>query len=145
MGKCEDCKWWDFQCPKEQPGSVYDSGWCRRNAPLASNVKGEPHHADNAVNAIWPWTDSVDWCGEFREKSIKEHEELTKKPIEYLEFSARTENALYHSGKQHPTIRTIGELLICSKRDLLSRRNFGLTSLREVKRKLADIDLSLRT
>lgn len=55
-----------------------------------------------------------------------------------LELSVRANNCL-----QSARIRTLGELVSCTESDLLRVRSFGKTSLREVKRKLADLGLSL--
>ncbi|MEI8194566.1 MAG: DNA-directed RNA polymerase subunit alpha C-terminal domain-containing protein, partial [Phycisphaerae bacterium] len=59
-------------------------------------------------------------------------------PISVLDLSVRASNCL-ESAKIH----TIGELLKLSENDLLKVRSFGKTSLREVKRKLQDIGLTL--
>ena len=67
--------------------------------------------------------------------------ELQKKlsmSIHELELSVRANNCL-DSAK----IRTVGELVVRTEADLLKIRSFGKTSLREVKRKLADLGLSL--
>jgi len=58
--------------------------------------------------------------------------------IHELELSVRANNCL-DSAK----IRTVGEMVNYSEADLLKIRSFGKTSLREVKRKLADLGLSL--
>ncbi len=68
-------------------------------------------------------------------------EELTKKlnvPIQELELSVRANNCL-----ESVKVETIGQLAKMTESDLLKIRSFGKTSLREVKRKLADIGLSL--
>ncbi len=68
-------------------------------------------------------------------------EELSAKlamPIEALELTVRSNNCL-----ESNHIETVGELLQMSDADLLKIRSFGKTSLREVKRKLADLGLSL--
>ena len=44
---------------------------------------------------------------------------------------------------QAAQIATVGELVAMAETDLLKVRSFGKTSLREVKRKLADMGLSL--
>lgn len=70
-------------------------------------------------------------------------EEMAQKlnmPIQELELSVRASNCL-DSAK----IETVGQLVSLSDADLLKIRSFGKTSLREVKRKLADIGLSLKT
>jgi len=69
------------------------------------------------------------------------NEELQAKlnqPISTLELSVRASNCL-ESAKIH----TVGELAKMTENDLLKVRSFGKTSLREVKRKLQDIGLSL--
>ncbi|MBN1391677.1 MAG: DNA-directed RNA polymerase subunit alpha [Sedimentisphaerales bacterium] len=69
------------------------------------------------------------------------NEELTKKlntPIQELELSVRVSNCL-----ESIKVGTVGQLAKMTEADLLKIRSFGKTSLREVKRKLADIGLSL--
>ena len=68
-------------------------------------------------------------------------EELAKKlsmPIQELEFSVRAGNCL-----ESVKVETVGQLVKMTDADLLKIRSFGKTSLREIKRKLADIGLSL--
>jgi len=68
-------------------------------------------------------------------------EELAKKlamPITELEFSVRASNCL-----ESEKVETVGQLVQMTEADLLKVRSFGKTSLREIKRKLADIGLSL--
>lgn len=67
--------------------------------------------------------------------------ELTHKlaiPIQELELSVRASNCL-----EAVKVETVGQLAQMTEADLLKIRSFGKTSLREVKRKLADIGLSL--
>jgi len=59
-------------------------------------------------------------------------------PISDLELSVRAANCL-ESAKIH----TVGDLIRCTEPRLLELRSFGKTSLREVKRKLADLGISL--
>ncbi len=61
-------------------------------------------------------------------------------PVSVLDLSVRASNCLASAN-----IGTIGELLQREEADLLKLRSFGKTSLREVKRKLADLGLALRT
>lgn len=55
----------------DNPNALLDkhSGECRRNAPRRvlgdSNKDIEPVYSDDAV---WPFTEALDWCGEFAEK-----------------------------------------------------------------------------
>ena len=60
------------------------------------------------------------------------------KPIQDLELSVRASNCL-----ESIRIETVGQLAKMTEADLLKIRSFGKTSLREVKRKLADLGLSL--
>jgi len=68
-------------------------------------------------------------------------EELAKKlsiPIQELELSVRASNCL-----ESVKVETVGQLVQMTDADLLKIRSFGKTSLREIKRKIADIGLSL--
>jgi len=58
--------------------------------------------------------------------------------IQELELSVRATNCL-----ESANISTVAELITKSEADLLKVRSFGKTSLREVKRKLAELNLSL--
>lgn len=69
------------------------------------------------------------------------NEEIVAKlamPIETLELTVRSSNCL-----ESNNIQTVGELVKLTEADLLKIRSFGKTSLREVRRKLADLGLSL--
>ena len=59
-------------------------------------------------------------------------------PIAQLDLSVRASNCL-----ESAKVNTVGELVRMAEADLLKVRSFGRTSLREVKRKLADLGLSL--
>ncbi len=68
-------------------------------------------------------------------------EELIQKlnmPIQELELSVRASNCL-----ESAKVETVGQLVKMTEADLLRIRSFGKTSLREIKRKLADIGMSL--
>lgn len=60
-------------------------------------------------------------------------------PVVELELSVRSRKALQRLG-----IATIGELAIRSEAELMTIKNFGQTSLSEIKRQLARFGLSLR-
>jgi len=67
--------------------------------------------------------------------------ELLKKlsmSVHELELGVRSNNCL-----EAAEIETVGQLVNISEAELLKIRSFGKTSLREVKRKLQDLDLSL--
>ena len=80
------------------------------------------------------------------EKGVEQAEqgidvELQRKlemPIAELGLSVRANNCL-----EGAEIRTVGDLLAQEESRLLTMRSFGKTTLREVKRKLADLDLLL--
>ena len=63
---------------------------------------------------------------------------LLSKPVAELEMGVRATNCL-----QAAKIQTVGELVTHTEADLLKVRSFGKTSLREVKRKLADMGLTM--
>jgi len=68
-------------------------------------------------------------------------EELEAKlntPIQELELSVRANNCL-----ESAKIETVRELVQLTEAELLKIRSFGKTSLREIKRKLADVGLPL--
>jgi len=68
-------------------------------------------------------------------------EELIRKlnmPVEQLELSVRASNCL-----ESARIDTVAQLVTMNEPELLKLRSFGRTSLREVKRKLLDINLDL--
>ena len=68
-------------------------------------------------------------------------EELAEKlkiPVQELELSVRASNCL-----ESVKMETVGQLVKMTEADLLKIRSFGKTSLREIRRKLADIGLSL--
>ncbi len=63
----------------------------------------------------------------------------TKRPVTELELSVRSRKCLQRLG-----IATLGELIQRSEAELLGIKNFGQTSLTEIKRQLAIFGLSLR-
>ena len=68
-------------------------------------------------------------------------DELVRKlqmPISELELSVRASNCL-----ESARIHTVGDLVTRDEADLLKVRSFGKTSLREVKKKLIELDLEL--
>ena len=79
--------------------------------------------------------------GEITDESVAEdHEEgLLNKPVDDLRLSVRARKCL-----QKLNIRTIGEITSKTDAELLGCKNFGVTSLNEVKVALGDLGLSLR-
>ena len=68
----------------------------------------------------------------------KDLQDRLSMPISQLDLSVRASNCL-----ESAKVQTVGELARMTEADLLKVRSFGRTSLREVKRKLADLGLSL--
>jgi DNA-directed RNA polymerase subunit alpha len=65
---------------------------------------------------------------------------LLNKSIDDLQLSVRARKTV-----QKLNLRTIGELTIKTEAELLGCKNFGVTSLNEIKKTLADLGLSLRS
>jgi DNA-directed RNA polymerase subunit alpha len=84
-------------------------------------------------------TEQVVTIEESEEETIDEElAEKLKTPIQELELSVRANNCL-----ESIKIETIGQLVSIPEAELLKVRSFGKTSLREVRRKLADIGMTL--
>jgi DNA-directed RNA polymerase subunit alpha len=62
------------------------------------------------------------------------------RPISELELSVRSRKCLQRLG-----VATLGELVLRSEPELLAIKNFGQTSLNEIKQQLTNFGLSLRT
>jgi DNA-directed RNA polymerase subunit alpha len=67
-----------------------------------------------------------------------DRDEKLKLPISVLEPSARTRNCLEAEG-----IETLGQLVSLSEHDLMKFRNFGTTSLNEIRDKLAAFNIEI--
>lgn len=67
-------------------------------------------------------------------------EAILSKPVSELELSVRSRRCL-----QRLNIGTVGDLIQHTEQDLLSTRNFGVTSLDEIKGRLGELGLSLPT
>ena len=65
---------------------------------------------------------------------------LLNKPIEDLQLSVRAKKCL-----QKLSLHTIGELTSKTDAELLGCKNFGVTSLNEIKKALGDLQLNLRS
>lgn len=73
-----------------------------------------------------------------REKLRVELAQKLQQPMSVLDLSVRASNCL-----DAASVKTIGDLVKLGEGDLLRLRNFGKTSLKEVKKKLEDMELSL--
>jgi DNA-directed RNA polymerase subunit alpha len=67
------------------------------------------------------------------------NDELLNKPVEEFEMSVRAKKCL-----QRLNIRTVSELISRTEAELLGCKNFGVTSLNEIKQRLTAMGLSLR-
>lgn len=65
--------------------------------------------------------------------------EVLSRPVASLELSVRSRKCLLRLG-----INTVGELAARSEAELLDSRNFGQTSLKEIKNRLAELGFALR-
>jgi DNA-directed RNA polymerase subunit alpha len=65
---------------------------------------------------------------------------VLSKPVGDLELSVRSRKCM-----QRLNLETVGDLIDKSEADLLATKNFGQTSLNEVKAKLAEMGLSLKS
>ena len=72
--------------------------------------------------------------------AIDEDEGLRNKPFDDLQLSVRARKCL-----QKLNLRTIGELTHKTEAELLGVKNFGVTSLNEIKKALTNLGLSLRS
>lgn len=67
-------------------------------------------------------------------------EALLAKPVAELELSVRARRCL-----QRLNVGTVGDLIQKTEAELLATRNFGVTSLSEIKARLVDLNLALAT
>ncbi|MFA5252728.1 MAG: DNA-directed RNA polymerase subunit alpha C-terminal domain-containing protein [Phycisphaerae bacterium] len=70
----------------------------------------------------------------------EEYEGLLSKPVDDLQLSVRARKCV-----QKLNIRTIGELVHKTEAELLGVKNFGVTSLNEIKKAISNLGLSLRS
>jgi len=78
--------------------------------------------------------------GEAAEAEEAEDQGLSNKPVEDLQLSVRARKCL-----QKLNLHTIGELCRTTEAELLGCKNFGVTSLNEIKKALGSLGLSLRS
>ena len=67
-------------------------------------------------------------------------DELLNKTVEDFEMSVRVKKCLHRLN-----IHTIGDIVSRTEAELLGCKNFGVTSLNEIKQKLTTLGLSLRS
>lgn len=78
------------------------------------------------------------WVDEEELKKMKQEDEVLKIPVSDFELSVRSRNCLERMG-----ITTLGDLTRVSEPDLLSFKNFGETSLNEIRQMLTQKGLHL--
>jgi hypothetical protein len=58
---CEHCRWWDNSVQLD--GARTETGLCRVRPPHADKRTGQ---------AVWPFTEDVDWCASFVDDPTKD-------------------------------------------------------------------------
>jgi DNA-directed RNA polymerase alpha subunit len=132
--RCKNCQFWVRQAEEDV------SGQCRRFPPELPQIEAQLE-AMQATGAgpfvgVWPDTLGLDWCGEFQ---AREAPPLETRSLDTLGLSTRTINSL-----DKGNVRTVGDLLTRTARDLKAIRNFGDAALKEVQDRLAANGLQLR-
>lgn len=94
----------------------------------------------NRLERDAPQDDSKEQGEEEEEERQNQLLEVLSRSIDELDLSVRAKNCL-----DAVNLKTIGDLVAKTESDLLKVRNFGKTSLREIKKKLSDLNLSLGT
>jgi len=120
---------------------IWTNGTITPEMALVEAAKILRKHVNPFVQYSEPGEQTVP--AQFTEQVSQEEidKELARKlnmPIQELDLSVRATNCL-----ESVKIQTVGELVKKTDAGLLEIRSFGKTSLREIKRKLADIGLSL--
>lgn len=122
---------------------VWTDGTARPDAALQEAAKIYRKHLNPFVHSFHPGEDaavseSLVMADEEAEKEAQRMRELLNKPIEELDLSVRARNCL-----DAESLASVGDLVRKSENDLLKIKNFGKTSLKEIKKKLSDLGLSL--
>ncbi len=94
------------------------------------------HRANQFLKSVESCYDMV--FDEVTQRERDQHSAVLDTPITDFELSVRSRNCL-----RQMNIRTLGDLLRCSEAELLSYKNFGETSLNEIKALLNQRNLSL--
>ena len=113
--KCEDCKFWDQDFGRM---ITEHEGICRRYPPKNSTI--ETREGECVNDNEYPVTAEWEWCGEFKRTGVA---------MDFDKFSCRTKRALARAD-----IKTVDQVNELTDNELLQLRNFGHTSLKEVRR-----------
>jgi DNA-directed RNA polymerase subunit alpha len=122
---------------------IWTDGTVRPDFALIEAAKIYRKHLNPFVHYFEPGADlAVDearvMADEEAEKQAARMREMLSKPIEELDLSVRARNCL-----DAENLATVGDLVRKTEADLLKIKNFGKTSLKEIKKKLSDLGLSL--
>ncbi|MFG0319809.1 MAG: DNA-directed RNA polymerase subunit alpha [Planctomycetota bacterium JB042] len=122
---------------------VWTDGTVRPDVALQQAAKIYRKHLNPFIHYFQPGEDaavseSAVMADEEAEKEKQRMRELLSKPIEELDLSVRARNCL-----DAENLATVGDLVRKTEQDLLKIKNFGKTSLKEIKKKLSDLSLAL--
>lgn len=122
---------------------VWTDGTVRPDVALQQAAKIYRKHLNPFIHYFQPGEDaavseSAVMADEEAEKEKQQMRELLSKPIEELDLSVRARNCL-----DAENLATVGDLVRRTEQDLLKIKNFGKTSLKEIKKKLSDLSLAL--
>ncbi len=117
----------------EESGMLAEAEACLKNV-----LKGDPNHfrARHFLKSV-----ECGYTMVYDERGLKEREQrsaIMDQPITDFELSVRSRNCL-----RQMNIRSIGDLLRSSEAELMAYKNFGETSLNEIKALLGSKGLSL--
>ena len=115
---------------------VWTNGSIRPEEAVSLGAKILTEH----LNIFVSLTDDAQNAEIMVEKEEDQKEKVLEMTIEELDLSVRSYNCLKRAG-----INTVQELTQKTEEDMMKVRNLGRKSLDEVKSKLAELDLSLRS
>lgn len=115
---------------------VWTNGSIRPEEAVSLGAKVFTEH----LNIFVDLTDDAQNAEIMVEKEEDQKEKVLEMTIEELDLSVRSYNCLKRAG-----INTVQELSTKTEEDMMKVRNLGRKSLDEVKGKLAELDLSLRS
>lgn len=116
--------------------NVWTNGSIRPEEAVSLGAKILTEH----LNIFVDLTDDAQNAEIMVEKEEDQKEKVLEMTIEELDLSVRSYNCLKRAG-----INTVQELTTKTEADMMKVRNLGRKSLEEVKSKLAELDLSLRS
>lgn len=118
-----------------EDGASY--GQCRIRSPMYGHEPVAGIVETDKLLSIWPLVYTDSWCGEFKENSSKA-EDIVFDSSEFC-LSSRIIGIFQQKG-----IRTVSDIMGFSKSEIRKWRGFGITSQRELFRKLGDKGILLK-